>query len=694
MAETKTIQLNVDTKQAVNAMENLTKANKGVHASFEDVYGELQPLTSRMGEAEDRLYELGLAGQTTTKEYKELLKTVGNYRQVQIKTDLAVDAAAGTLGQKLGGAITGVTAGFSLAQGVMGAFGTESKQVEEALLKVQAAMAIQQGVQGVRDAIPVFRQMKDAAMDALKGIKTGLLATGIGVLIVGLGLVVAYWDDILEATGFGTEASKKYAEQQKKVAKEAQEASKKQSKFIVEESAAFVGLIYQLKGTNAKSKERANLIKEVNGKYGTTLKNLSDEFEFTEQLNVSISEYIRLQSVKFKIGKNEELISGALEKQYDLEKKVAKERIEILKVMESTGKSFGETARNLDYAKSIVELDKVNDRLLGYGVNISKLKGEQDKLTEGGKKYVEGNKDVVTSVKEVSKNTDELAAIEKERLDNIKDLQNELLDSIAQVEQDSANTKLTARQLELQNANDFYFNLITQAEQNEIDTATLEQAKVDKLALINKTFNESDAVARKTNQDKIDADQKIIDDKKIEAEKAVAEQKRFIQEQGFNSALQGIGIIKGLFEKSKGVQKSALIAESAIGIAKMVISTKLANIAALATPQAIATSGVSAIPVIASNNISAGIGIAANIAATAKGLSALGGGGAPTGGGGLGGESRGPGATQITPNFNVVGNTGINQLNNLNQPIQAFVVSGEMTSQQQLDRNKQSLVTL
>jgi hypothetical protein len=41
------------------------------------------------------------------------------------------------------------------------------------------------------------------------------------------------------------------------------------------------------------------------------------------------------------------------------------------------------------------------------------------------------------------------------------------------------------------------------------------------------------------------------------------------------------------------------------------------------------------------------------------------------------------------PNFNIVGNSGINQLAELGgQPIQAYVVSGEVTSAQALDRNR------
>ena len=48
-----------------------------------------------------------------------------------------------------------------------------------------------------------------------------------------------------------------------------------------------------------------------------------------------------------------------------------------------------------------------------------------------------------------------------------------------------------------------------------------------------------------------------------------------------------------------------------------------------------------------------------------------------------------------SPNFNVVGNSGINQLAQLQQsPVQAYVVSGEVTSAQSLDRNRIKNATL
>ena len=66
----------------------------------------------------------------------------------------------------------------------------------------------------------------------------------------------------------------------------------------------------------------------------------------------------------------------------------------------------------------------------------------------------------------------------------------------------------------------------------------------------------------------------------------------------------------------------------------------------------------------------------------------------PSGGdGGGGGGATAP--TMSAPQFNVVGQSGVNQLASLNQqPIQAYVVSGQVTSQQALDRNRLANATL
>lgn len=185
---------------------------------------------------------------------------------------------------------------------------------------------------------------------------------------------------------------------------------------------------------------------------------------------------------------------------------------------------------------------------------------------------------------------------------------------------------------------------------------------------------------------------KEIKDQKIKDAKATAEAEKKIQDAQISNVEAGISLIKSLAGENKKVQAAALIAENAVGIAKTIINTQTANAAALATPQAILTSGAAAAPVIAANNIAAGISIAASVAATAQGLSALGTGGNPDGGGNL--PAGGGGGVQA-PSFNVVGDSGVNQLAELQQqPTQAYVVSGEVTTAQALDRNRVQNATL
>jgi hypothetical protein len=185
------------------------------------------------------------------------------------------------------------------------------------------------------------------------------------------------------------------------------------------------------------------------------------------------------------------------------------------------------------------------------------------------------------------------------------------------------------------------------------------------------------------------AEQRNMSAQEIADAQAVADAKKSIQESTFNNISSGIGLLKGLFEKNKGLQKALLIAESAAGIAKIIINTRAAN-AAAKLKYALLPGGVALAAAEATmNNVSAGIGIATTIAATAKGLSAFGGGSAPSSGG-VGGE--GGGAAPAAPSFNVVGASSTNQLaqtigNQQQQPIKAYVVSNDVTTAQSLDRN-------
>jgi hypothetical protein len=120
---------------ATAAVNKNDAATSNLNATFEQIYGELQPLTSRLGEAEDRLYELALAGDTASNEYKGLLETVARYRQTQIATDMVVDQAAKTFSEKLTGSVEGAAAVFQGFESVTALVGVENEALVKTMVR-------------------------------------------------------------------------------------------------------------------------------------------------------------------------------------------------------------------------------------------------------------------------------------------------------------------------------------------------------------------------------------------------------------------------------------------------------------------------------------------------------------------------------------------------------------------------------
>jgi len=223
----------------------------------------------------------------------------------------------------------------------------------------------------------------------------------------------------------------------------------------------------------------------------------------------------------------------------------------------------------------------------------------------------------------------------------------------------------TDRQNEIDALNDHYFNLIETAKQHNLDVTALEQEQADKLAAI---------------------DKEAADEKKAN-EKEVLDAKLSMASDTFGA----LGDLATAFAKDdeKSAERAFKI-NKAVGIAQAVISTAQGVINAYANPVDVA-SGVA----FGKSAIIAATG-AAQIATIAK--SKFQGGGA-AGSSPTAPSSTAPSAASQPASFNVVGNTGVNQLaetlgNQGQQPIQAFVVGSEVTTQQSLDRNKVETATL
>jgi hypothetical protein len=100
----------------------------------------------------------------------------------------------------LSSSLSGVAGGFAAVQGAIGLFGAESKELEKQLLKVQSALALSQGLQSVGESIDSFKQLgaviKTQVVTAFSTLRGAIVATGIGALVVALGLVVANFDKV------------------------------------------------------------------------------------------------------------------------------------------------------------------------------------------------------------------------------------------------------------------------------------------------------------------------------------------------------------------------------------------------------------------------------------------------------------------------------------------------------------------
>jgi hypothetical protein len=103
--------------------------------------------------------------------------------------------------------LRGVTAGFQAAAGAAAIFGSESEDVQKALLKVQGAMALSQGVKDILDLGKAYNLFSintiPNVVKSLFTLRGALIATGIGAIAVAVGTLAANWDKLI---GFFTKS--------------------------------------------------------------------------------------------------------------------------------------------------------------------------------------------------------------------------------------------------------------------------------------------------------------------------------------------------------------------------------------------------------------------------------------------------------------------------------------------------------
>tara|TARA_R110002110_G_scaffold42316_4_gene132932 strand:- start:144 stop:2003 length:1860 start_codon:yes stop_codon:yes gene_type:complete len=613
---------------------------------------------------------MALAGDTASKEYKELLTEVGKYKRIQQDTDMIVDGAATTMSQKLGGAIQGVAGGFAVAQGAMALMGTESEKFEETMIKLNAAMAISQGIAGLGESKKAFKAMGLSAKTALKGIKTGVAATGIGVFLVLLGGVVAYWDDIKNlVTDIGAE--------------------QKQLNVLIEDDLTLQqGKLDAIGGQENILKEQGKSEKDI---------------------------------LKLKIAQTDEVIA-ATEKSIAGKKIAAKLEIQAIRRNQKVAEATAKVALTMSTAllrilttplDAVISVVNAASKFLGGGKIISlNLNKTLNNLIKKGSKLAAGM-------------LFDPAAAQKESNEQIKIQEKALLT----LKNNRAGFNLALRSGNTTNSKDSAAEQLAIA--RELEDLKISQLKdgYDKQVILINTFHKrirEDTLANEklTEQQKTDL---LVEQEEIRQGKIIAlgdrrgeveftkMEVRGVQELELHEKIEDgkLQITKDYDATRKAQAKETAQAMANIAIDGLRLVSDIADLmskgdrkkqkrafnikkaadiaeATMSGYKAVITTFANAPGGVVLKGIQAGIAGAFSAVQIAKIASAKFEGGdvpsdladAPSGDGGGGG-----GAAQ--PSFNVVGDSGMNQLAQLQmQPTQAFVVSGDITTAQSLDRNK------
>ena len=95
--------------------------------------------------------------------------------------------------------ISALAGGFTAINGAMALAGDSGKDLQETMVKLQGAIALTQGITALEDIPNAFKNIKTAGVSAFQAIKGAIGATGIGLLLVALGAIYAYWEDITAA---------------------------------------------------------------------------------------------------------------------------------------------------------------------------------------------------------------------------------------------------------------------------------------------------------------------------------------------------------------------------------------------------------------------------------------------------------------------------------------------------------------
>jgi hypothetical protein len=624
--------------KAEKSVEELNKSGKNLSATFEQIYGEdLQPMSSRIGELEDRLYELANAGQQNTQEFQDMAFEAARLRQNIIETDRQVDLLAENKG--------------------FGVFGAGISQVGESLLRLdfdgaaQSAKALNANVGNLgKMGAQAIKGLGSTVVNLGKAFgKMGmaLLANPIFLMAAAVTAIVAAVVALMNELG------------------------------ILQPLLDGVGKVFEF-------------IKGIIDKVVQALKDFTDWLGITNNAAKKLAEE-NLEGLTKVIDRTQD-VTDSITMRYDEEIKLAQiagedtSRLEIEKQ---------EAVTNTDKIK----LEAYKRQLKALEVLGNAEQSEIDAIKQAIKETEKAIKQGESNIKVIKAQAD--ADEDKRRNDQIKadrDAYQKRLEAQKKFEQDRLNASRQIQDLELALMDE---GITKELEQNKIkyerliaDLQTNENLVAEERKRLAELYAEQQFEAEKEITKKYDDElqaaldaankdreakkeaerQKEIEDKKAHAENLIKIQQEQLKKEAEQDAaaaeakvsladntLGALNAIEGLLAQS-GVETAGL--QKTLALVQIAVDTAKSISAVVAGATAAAAAGGPAAPFLIGSYIASGIATVASAIASAKAALQS----APSVGGGGGGGSVGnvgaiSAATPAQPSFELFGQS--NNLNNL-----------------------------
>ena len=178
--------LNDEFEETTRKLKDVEKATKGItlDKTFDEIYGGILPLSGRLGELEDRMYELALAGKADTQEFKDMNEKAAKYRTTIKDVDRQVDMLADNKGMSV----------FSAGADEVGS-SLLRMDFETAALQAKS-LAMASGKISFKSAIKSVKAMGSTFASLGKALLTNPFFLIVGVVAAIVGAIVALMDEL------------------------------------------------------------------------------------------------------------------------------------------------------------------------------------------------------------------------------------------------------------------------------------------------------------------------------------------------------------------------------------------------------------------------------------------------------------------------------------------------------------------